>query len=70
MVFGNLCHYVLGGAIHSRCPWMIWHVCLCLVMTFIGGPLRAFGRSPDKPVILQSLLSDEFPDLEVGEFGG
>ena len=30
------------------------------------GPLRAFGRSPEKAVILQSLLPDEFPDWKVG----
>ena len=66
LVFGNLCHYVLGGEIHSRCPWMIRRVCWCLVMTVFGGPPRAFGRSPDKAVILQSLLSDEFPDWKVG----
>ena len=35
-------------------------------MTVFGGPPRAFGRSPDKAVILQSLLSDEFPDWKVG----
>ena len=51
---------------HSRCPWMIRRVCWCLVMTFIGGPLRAFGRSQDEAVILQSLLPDEFPDCKVG----
>ena len=31
---------------------------------------RAFGRSPDKAVILQTLLPDKFPDWEVGGFGG
>ena len=35
-------------------------------MTVFGGPPRAFGRSPDKAVILQSLLPDEFPDWKVG----
>ena len=35
-------------------------------MTVFGGPPRAFGRSPDKAVILQSLLSGEFPDWKVG----
>ena len=39
-------------------------------MTVFGGPPRAFGRSPDKAVILQSLLPDEFPDWKVGGFGG
>ena len=33
LVFDNLCHYVLGGEIHSRCSWMIRRVCLCLVIT-------------------------------------
>ena len=70
LVFDNLCHYVFGGEIHSRCPWMIQRVCLCLVMTVIGGPLKASGRSPNKAVVLQSLLPDEFPEWRVGEFGG
>ena len=35
-------------------------------MTVFGGTPRAFGRSPDKAVILQSLLPDEFPDWKVG----
>ena len=35
-------------------------------MTVIGGPPRAFGRSSDKAVILQSLLPDKFPNWKVG----
>ena len=41
----------------------------CLLMFThdrLRGPPRAFGRSPDKAVILQSLLLDEFPDWKVG----
>ena len=48
---------------------MIWRVCLCLLMTVIGGPPRAFG-SLNKAMILQSLLPNEFPHWKVGEFGG
>ena len=47
---------------------MIQGICLCLVMTVIGGPPRAFGHSPDEAVILQSLLSDGFLSCKIGEF--
>ena len=34
------------------------------------GSTESFRSSPDKAMIRQSLLSDEFPDWKVGEFGG